>query len=686
MVAAFVAAPMNFLKRTLRAVFAQIERLSDTAFGAENNPLTQLGALGWMLFWIVAGSGIYLYIFLDTGVTEAYQSLQSITYSQWFAGGVMRSLHRYASDALVVLAFLHLLREFSLDRLRGVRWFAWITGIVVLVFVYVCGITGYWLVWDRLSEYVARVTSAWLDALPIFAEPIAQNFASNDVINGRFFTLMVYIHIAAPLLMLGFMWLHIQRYNYAAINPRRRLMTVVCIALLVLSLIHPAISQPPADLDHSATMVNLDWFYLTLYPLVDIYGGKLLWTALTVGLLLFIALPWSPRLKRPAPALVHLDNCNGCARCFDDCPFGAITMQPRTDGSAFQLQASVNVDQCTSCGLCVGACPTATPFRRATELVPGIELPDQTLQELREQLITASKRVSGDARIVAFRCATSAKIAETKDVVAIPLPCLGALPPSFIDFALSKQMFAGVLLAGCAGCDCYFRLGARWTEARIAQSRDPYLRKRTPRECLTLSFSVTHDVAIRNFQEHLRSLPPIARSNSLWRESRPRHWFYRYAVQALIFGTLIAFTGFFATQPAVALLDSKQSIVTLSFTHASEKRFECKQLSPAELAKLEPNMRRPTTCARERWPLAIELRIDDRIVYAGERPPTGLWDDGPASVFERVKIPSGLHRMRVRMGDNGRADFNHIGTAEITLEPGRNLVIEYDASKGFTFH
>jgi quinol-cytochrome oxidoreductase complex cytochrome b subunit len=101
----------------------------------------------------VAVSGIYLFIFFDTGVTQAYESVEYITNVQWYAGGVMRSLHRYASDALVIVVVLHLGREYAMDRMRGRRWFAWITGVPLLWFIYACGITGYWLVWDMLAHW-----------------------------------------------------------------------------------------------------------------------------------------------------------------------------------------------------------------------------------------------------------------------------------------------------------------------------------------------------------------------------------------------------------------------------------------------------------------------------------------------------------------------------------------------------
>ena len=62
-----------------------------------------MGALGFFFYWIVAVSGIYVYLFFDTGVAAAYGSVEYLTHQQWYAGGVMRSLHRYASDALVVV-------------------------------------------------------------------------------------------------------------------------------------------------------------------------------------------------------------------------------------------------------------------------------------------------------------------------------------------------------------------------------------------------------------------------------------------------------------------------------------------------------------------------------------------------------------------------------------------------------
>ena len=476
---------MEWIKRVLARTFARAEAVFEYAFGQRNTPFAWLGALGWYFYWIVAATGVYLYIFFDTGVTDAYASVEYMTHDQWYAAGIMRSLHRYASDALVIVVVLHIFREFALDRLRGRRFFAWLTGIPLLAFIYLCGISGYWLVWDQLAQYIAVATSEWLDTLPLFGEPIANNFLNSTTLGGRFFTLMVFIHIFGPLFMLLLMWVHIQRHSQAKVNPPRPLAIGTLAVLVALSLVFPAVSQDPADLDIVPTELGFDWFYLAGYPLLDVVPGGQLWLYLLAGFLVLAVLPWAPPARGAQAATVNLDNCNGCARCFDDCPFGAITMVPRTDGRDYESEPVVNVNQCTSCGICAGACPTSTPFRRSGPLQPGIDLPQRSIANLRDELVTGT----GNTKVLMFACDSGdTNDIEQDDVKVIRLPCVGMLPPSFVDFALARHHAEGVMIAGCAECDCQHRLGNEWTIERMARRRDPYLRQRVDDRRLRLNW------------------------------------------------------------------------------------------------------------------------------------------------------------------------------------------------------
>ncbi len=475
---------MGRLRRLARLGLERTESLFDAAFTPAWNPLYHLGALGWFFYWIVIVSGIYLFIFFDTGINQAYQSVEALTHAQWYAGGIMRSLHRYASDALVIVVIIHIFREYILDRLRGPLWFAWVTGVPILWMIFAAGLSGYWVIWDRLAQYVAIATSEWLDTLPFFGEPIARNFLHQTTLSGRFFTLMVFIHIAVPLFMLLLMWIHIHRHTRPRVNPPAGLAAGTLLALLALSLWQPALSQGPADLGAVPAPVELDWFYLGVLPLADHLSGLWLWIAVAAATVALIALPWLPPGKPQAVAEVNLENCNGCARCAADCPFGAITMGARSDSRPFTHQAVVDAGLCTSCGICTGSCPTATPFRRRSALVAGIQLPGLPVSGLRDRCLELTKTLEGTDRIMVLGCEHGVAVDDLVDdsTAVIRIPCAGMLPPAFLDFLISRRLVDGIVMTGCRMGDCHFRRGIEWTEQRIAEKRDPYLRERVPRE------------------------------------------------------------------------------------------------------------------------------------------------------------------------------------------------------------
>ncbi|MDH3740015.1 MAG: cytochrome b N-terminal domain-containing protein [Hyphomicrobiales bacterium] len=477
---------MNMARLVLRRGFDLTEGVLGRVFPPAWNPMLNLGALGFFFYWIITVSGIYVYIFFDTGVDNAYASIEYITHEQWYLAGIMRSFHRYASDALIVVMMLHLLREFARDRYRGVRWFSWVTGVPIMVMVFVAGISGYWLVWDKLAQYIAIVSTEWLDMLPIFGEPIARNFMSPDALESRFFTLMIFMHIAIPLIALAILWIHLQRVAKPRINPPRGLAYSVFVALIALSLAHPALSQAPADLAVVPGNVGLDWFYLPLFPLLETLPGSLTWGMSACLLVIMIAMPWLPPLKRARPAAVDLANCNGCARCFHDCPYNAIAMVARSDDTAFEREPVVNPDFCVSCGLCAGACPTSMPFRRLSALSPGIDLPDRTMAQLRDLTEKAARSLTGTQRIMVFGCDSGPDLAavSSASVGVVPLVCIGQLPPTFIDYVLSRNLADGVLLTGCRENSCNARSGIEWTNNRLAGERDPNLRARVPRDRL----------------------------------------------------------------------------------------------------------------------------------------------------------------------------------------------------------
>lgn len=289
---------VSLVQRVLRAGFMTAEAVFNRAFGDRLNPLYHLGAIGFFLFWVVGATGLVLYAAFDTSVEGAYRSVEAITHGGFGLGSVMRTVHRHASDAMVLTAMVHLLRHFAFDRLRGFRWFSWVTGVVLLWLIYAAGSNGYMLPWDRLAQFVTQASFEWLDWLPGFGGTLIRNFILPEHVSNRLFSLLVFIHIGVPLATLLLLWVHVQRVPKATTNPPRPIAVALLVMLFVLALVAPVASQGPADLHTAPAVLEPDWFLLVVFPLLYVLPAKTVWALVLGGTVLLLLLPWLPPRRR----------------------------------------------------------------------------------------------------------------------------------------------------------------------------------------------------------------------------------------------------------------------------------------------------------------------------------------------------------------------------------------------------
>jgi NAD(P)H-flavin reductase len=290
--------------------FLKVEGLFNLAFGERGNPLYYLGPIAYYLMWVVVASGLYLYAFFETSVTGAYDSVEALTHNQPWAGGILRSVHRYASDGVVITMLLHLVRHWTFDRYRGFRWFSWVSGVVLLWLVYVAGINGYMLPWDRLAQFTVVATAEWFDWLPVFGGTLVRNFIFTENVSDRLFSLLSFIHIGVPLAVLAVLWVHTQRVPQARTAPPLPIAVTLTVALVALSLVKPALSQARADPAGAALALDFDWFYLGTTALLYRWSAAGVWLLVGGATLLFLVLPWLPPRRKAAGhyMLVRPDN------------------------------------------------------------------------------------------------------------------------------------------------------------------------------------------------------------------------------------------------------------------------------------------------------------------------------------------------------------------------------------------
>ncbi|MBI3753056.1 MAG: hydrogenase iron-sulfur subunit [Deltaproteobacteria bacterium] len=450
---------------SLRRGWSRLERWANRAYTPVYNPLYHLGAIGVFLIWVLIISGIYLFIFYEISVTGAYASVLYLTQDQWYLGGIIRSLHHYGADLLVMATVLHLIHTLVTDRYRYWRWVAWVSGIALLWIIWISGIFGYWMVWDRRAQLVATLSAEMLGKVPIFGQPLSLDLSSNSALSNQLFYIVLFIHFSTPVVFFILLWIHVKRIAKAKVNPPARLSWGIIGLILFLSLIRPARLGLRADLGRLPGAIPFDWFYLYIYPSLKYISASSLWAVIIASTIFVSALPWMGRNRRPPAPEVAAANCVGCEQCMMDCPYEAIFMEPRRNGFPAAKILSKN---CAGCGVCEGSCD----YR-------AINLPHFEEGVIKDKVLRLSQELKAGGMhptVFTFVCARGVELNDIlKDMAwtkVVSVPCIGMLKPSIAAIPIETGVH-GVFIAGCQTGDCHYRFGNEWLAQRLEGIRHP---------------------------------------------------------------------------------------------------------------------------------------------------------------------------------------------------------------------
>ncbi len=155
-----------------------------------------LGGTAILLIVVQVITGALLMFAYTPSVEEAYPSIVALETQVWF-GQLIRNLHHWSANLLIVVVFLHLLRVFYTSAFRPPRQLNWQFGLLLLALVTAANFTGYLLPWDQLSYWAVTVGTSLLSYVPLIGEPLRRLLLGGPEVGAatlsNFFTLHVMI-------------------------------------------------------------------------------------------------------------------------------------------------------------------------------------------------------------------------------------------------------------------------------------------------------------------------------------------------------------------------------------------------------------------------------------------------------------------------------------------------------------
>jgi ferredoxin len=642
-----------------------VERLDlafDRIYSSKYSPLHRTGTLASLCLTVALVTGVYLLFVYE--IARPYESMVSIQ-RDVFLGRWIRALHRYVSDAAVVAVLIHVLRLLVQGKTWGPRALAWITGVMLAGMMFLSAVTGFVLVWDEFGQKLAVAGAKILRLLPLFPEPPDRAFVGDKPVAAPFFFMNLFLHVAVPLGMICFLWLHTSRLARAAWFPERRVVWWTLIGLLALSMLWPAPLPPPADLLTIPGRVNTDWFYAFWLPLAQgspVAGLGV--SALLAGLI--FALPWLVRplkSRRPPIAFVNPDRCEGCQQCYRDCPYDAIQMVPGKHPEKHALRADILTNLCVSCGLCAGSCASLAigPEGRtaAHQLASARQLVANTMNPEKRTLLVSCRNNGG----------LSARLREHFERDAsteyFEVDCAGTLHPGTVSYLGSH--FGATAILGCPPQSCVHREGAVLADLRILAERGPAV----PGRIAQLPVHVFH-YSMGEWPEIAAALDGLAGprvTGSLLRKVVQSGIAAGFSV--LLLGGLALGSGW----PQGA--ESDHALLRLGWRLAGQVKEQCHDLTAEELARRPVHMRKPRECVSEVLSYDLRAIVDGRVVAEKLVRSPGLRADRPLSVEEDLRITPGDHEVSVTFTPHPAAALGKVLSLErkIRFDRGRVVLI-----------
>ena len=676
---------LNFLERLSLAIESLVCRWVRRP---EFNPLYHTGTLTTFFLLIILATGVYLTLFYQFGFEASYLAVEKIEAS--LIGRWMRALHRYASGAAIIVALLHGWRMLFQDRFRGPRWLAWVTGVVMAVFIWGAGVTGYWMIWDEratvLNQTLIRVLENFRSGVAFLLDFVVTDNAGTGWI---FMVIVITFHLGLSALIGGLLWYHLRRMSRAKWLPPRYWMWIIFGLLALGAALIPAGMLPRADPATLPNPVGVDSWYLFYLPAALNWPPLVFWGGVLIAISILSAIPWLLVRKPLAPIIVDPDRCTGCTLCEADCPYKAVSMVERTDASKHKFLAVIDPQMCVACGVCVGSCPPLALSLHGR--------PPEILWE--ETVARASQHGASNGCVVkvVFTCERHAfqgakdllraTEAAPTNVQVIPMTCIGMTHPDLAARALDAGA-REVQFIGCPLEDCANREGNVWLEQRLARKRKPKLRLAYAEAPISTVWVAPNEFG-KIISRPDRFVKPvwsqgIATAYSF--ELAKANW--RGLAPGLVMLGLVLAGQIWLSDVPYQPFAPDLALVEIAMEHKSGYPLDGVDV---------PVGNRPSD---QNAPTRLVLEVDGQVVMDETYTPTGSGFKRVAQVFKQIPMTAGTHHLTLTLVDQpgqttgvvlfdksvalmGRQTFPlHFADASLGGDPTRGEQLYYEVSLG----
>jgi ubiquinol-cytochrome c reductase cytochrome b subunit len=174
------------------------------------SPLGFLGMLTFILFIILGITGALLMLWYEPILDRAWDSVENINNVIPY-GFHIRNIHYHASNAMVMVALLHMYYQYFSGRYKIRNEILWVTGIILGVLTILEAFTGYDIIFSERAELAISIAASLTNSIPVLGPQMRDAFFGagfHDFVL-RFYAFHVFF---LPIAMLGLMVVHFPRF------------------------------------------------------------------------------------------------------------------------------------------------------------------------------------------------------------------------------------------------------------------------------------------------------------------------------------------------------------------------------------------------------------------------------------------------------------------------------------------